>query len=165
MIVRVSAAAAAWLGVTMLLPAAGEAQPERPVPFRGWDEGSFHVAGTCGDGGVLFEATTYGRASHVGAFRMEASECDVPSPSGYSVTDGQFTIYAANGDTLTATYQGSGTGTGDSFSYTIVEEFTGGTGRFEGASGSAAANGSGTVDPSGDGTVRETFEGELVLGH
>lgn len=91
------------------------------------------------------KTTGTGTASHLGAITFMASDCITPGQGSLNFTQGVLTIYAANGDTLTGTYDGTLTvnpqpntlsGLAGRFSV------TGGTGRFAGASGSGYLQGS-----------------------
>jgi hypothetical protein len=60
----------------------------------------------------------------------------------------QFTDVAANGDTLVGTSTGTIVPTANGFTYTNVDTYTGGTGRFAGASGTSTTTGIGVRDPN-----------------
>lgn len=89
---------------------------------------------------VPVESTASGNLSNLGLVTLtEKHNTRILASTNYTtsaVSDGQATIIAANGDSLSLTFNGSGVrtlyGFEDTFNYTI----TGGTGRFTGASGS-----------------------------
>lgn len=68
-----------------------------------------------------------GIATHLGRTTMHASHCPPLAP-GDDYHDARMTLTAANGDTLTLTYDADPAGTG-------AATITGGTGRFDGATG------------------------------
>jgi hypothetical protein len=84
---------------------------------------------------VLTEDKGTGNATHLGRYSLKGSE--VINQVTFEVTDGSFTITAANGDTIFGTYAGTAAGTSDPFviTYHVTGPVTGGTGRFKGASG------------------------------
>jgi hypothetical protein len=96
--------------------------------------------------GTFLVGTTTGKgnASHMGAISVVASDCPVTQDGvNFVFSNGLMTIAAANGDTLTASYQGSlqpiaGTGL---HSLTGIYSVTGGTGRFAGAQGKGELQG------------------------
>jgi hypothetical protein len=89
-----------------------------------------------------------GEGQHFGRLSFDATElidfrqfgdAAFPNPRAV-VTDGQFTITAADGDTLTGTYDGVGLPDPDRPGFvngTALAQLTGGTGRFRCASGFA----------------------------
>ena len=110
------------------------------VPFRASDAGSAAVVG--GSGSVLQTVDAgVGHGTHLGRYTLVGGET-VDMATG-AITNGFFTITAANGDTLTGTYSGQAlpglTG------YLVSGPITGGTGRFTGTSGFLVWRG--TVDP------------------
>lgn len=111
----------------------GNPAPPKDKPFRGTYEGSVTVpAGTQVLNDVSFTVT--GTASLLGRFQM-ANVADIDLTTLASA--GTTTLTAANGDELYTTYFSAGTDNGDG-TYTVDGEhvITGGTGRFEGATGS-----------------------------
>ncbi len=120
---RVVGAVVTAILVTALFGGAAQARPDRPVPLRG----SFTGVGE----------SFSGNFSHLGRF------------DGV-VVDGAATWTAANGDTVTnvttsfVLVDAVGPGV---FTYLQTIEITGGTGRFDGATGSAEVTG--TIDLSG----------------
>ena len=79
-------------------------------------------------------STSSGFLAHIGAFTGSSTEVFMGNPS-FSVTGSDLKVVAANGDTLTATVVGSGTTTVETSETTDTITITGGTGRFEGATG------------------------------
>jgi hypothetical protein len=72
-----------------------------------------------------------GRATHLGRFTLAAGE--KVNLGTKTVTEGVYTLTAANGDTVTGTY--SGQALPDLTGYLVSGPITGGTGRFAGATG------------------------------
>ncbi len=148
------------LGIFTSLVSAAPATTRKPVPFKGQSSG---LVTTVGFDPVALIAYTHaegaGQATHLGNF----------TTSGYVAINfipgtvlGTFTLTAANGDMLFLTMEGGGIdpthGVGN---FTIV----GGTGRFQGATGSyhqeitfAAPGGSAEVI-----AYTEVFEGIISL--
>jgi hypothetical protein len=89
-----------------------------------------------------------GTATHVGKYTITNSHC-VDASTGL-LTGGAFVKTAANGDQLSGTYEGRATPAADgSFSVDGRITFTGGTGRFAGATGSTNMAGTLQADFSG----------------
>ena len=111
------------------------------APFHGSESGTFRLSGGCGAGGVVVEVTGVGRGTQVGNYRVDYSECFVPATG--AVTDGSFTLTAANGDVLSGTYGGRVSPTADPnvIAFDDPGVVTGGTGRFAAASGSITQSG------------------------
>ena len=111
------------------------------VPLKAAETGTFELLGPCEAGGVVVDVTGSGHATQLGAFTTHYRECFVPATG--AVTDGSFTLTAANGDTLFGTYGGQVSPTGDPtvFDYDDPGVITGGTGRFAGAEGSVGTSG------------------------
>ena len=111
------------------------------VPLKATESGTFQLLGPCETGGIVVDVTGSGHATHLGDFTTHYRECFVPATG--AVTDGSFTLTAANGDTILGTFGGQVSPTGDPtvFAYKDPGTITGGTGRFAAASG--------TVDTSG----------------
>ncbi len=120
------------------------------VPYRGSDSGGFTVPGTCAPGIFQIDINGTGTATLVGKYAYHADECFDPVAS--TVT-GEFTVTAANGDTIFGTY--SGPCAGDSCAETAAVE--GGTGRFEGAKGELEV----IVRVTGPDTYSETVSGTV----
>jgi hypothetical protein len=110
------------------------------VPFEASDSGSATVVG--GSGSVVQTVDIgSGHGTHLGRYELVGSET-VDLASG-AITNGHFTITAANGDTITGTY--SGEALAGLTGYLVSGPITGGTGRFGGATGFLVWRG--TLDP------------------
>jgi hypothetical protein len=111
------------------------------VPLKATETGTFQLLGPCHTSGVVVDVTGTGHATHLGNFTTHYRECFVPATG--AVTDGSFTLTAANGDTIFGAYGGQVSPTGDLnvFAYDDPGVITGGTGRFAGASGIVGTNG------------------------
>jgi hypothetical protein len=95
-----------------------------------------------------WEAQESGQATHLGRFSgVGSGSCD---PGTY-VISGDETLTAANGDQLFLHLEGSGSGTG------MVDTITGGTGRFEHATGSILSHIVSEVDDWGATTLTVTY--------
>jgi hypothetical protein len=85
-----------------------------------------------------------GTATHVGKYTIVNSHCVHPSTG--ALTGGRFVKTAANGDRISGTYTGNSTVIQPPpiaiFRITGTINFTGGTGRFSGATGTGTMNGS-----------------------
>ena len=128
------------LTAVLMLSATARAVAGEQVPFRGRDIGYFVVT-PMGGPMVLTEDFTSGRGTHLGAYRLVARE-DINLET-LAVTNGSFTITAANGDTIHGTYAGQAE-LGDRpevIRYLVTGPITGGTGRFEGATGTLTFDG------------------------
>ena len=119
------------LAAVTLAFAAHSARAGDQVPFKGRAEGAV-VSMAPDPAGVVLTALAGGNATHLGRFSREETLLLNPMTG---ILAGAITFTAANGDQLRCTFAGgfisptTATGT-----YT----FTGGTGRFENATGSAA---------------------------
>jgi len=111
------------------------------VPFRGSDRGGFQLPGPC-PGSSLEQVVIHGagHASQLGAYTYTATECFDPVSGAFA---GSSTLTAANGDTITGTYEGQVSGTADPnvIAYQEVLAVNGGTGRFAGARGTFLVTG------------------------
>jgi hypothetical protein len=124
----------------MAVGVSGTAYAKALVPFKATDTGAATVVG--GSGTVIRTADTgSGHASHLGRFTLEAGET-IDLATG-TITNGFYTMTAANGDSVTGTYSGQAlpglTG------YEVSGPVTGGTGRFASATGFLVWHG--TLDP------------------
>ncbi len=129
------------LAAAAALAAVGSANAGADVPMKAKDSGSATVVGMVGSVIQTFDTGT-GEATHLGRYTLVAGE-NVDLATG-AITNGFFTLTAANGDTISGTYSGQAlpglTG------YVVSGPITGGTGRFAGASGFLIWHG--TVDPA-----------------
>ena len=131
------------------------------VPFR-TSSYSFHVTSVVPEPGcnAAGESRRYlsgaGDATRLGSYSVELSFC---SRAGGILDDGRGTFVAANGDRLNFTFHGtSAFAPPFTLTFTSYADFTGGTGRFDGASGQAIVTGSldvrtGAGDGQWEGTV------------
>jgi hypothetical protein len=125
------------------------------VPFKGSFEGT-QTSTPLQPGSAFVDGSATGQATHLGRFTVEfPHRVDFATRTG----KGTFTFTAANGDTLTADFNGQAQ-PGPIVS--IVEEatITGGTGRFAGATGSFTARRQ--FDPA-SGTTSGSLGGTLIL--
>jgi hypothetical protein len=102
----------------------------RSMPFMSTDSGVAEVIGGSGDLIRTSDAAT-GHGTLVGRYTLQGAET-INLATG-AITDGEFTITAADGSTLTGTY--SGQARPGLSGYDVSGPVTGGTGRFEGATG------------------------------
>lgn len=88
-----------------------------------------------------------GQASHLGRVTLRSTDCVTLGTSQFTFTGGVLVLVAANGDTLTADYSGALLPTAAYPVYSLSGSFriTGGTGRFSGATGAGALQGSTNV--------------------
>jgi hypothetical protein len=121
---------AGLLAATVAVAAAGVATAGTEVPFKAKDDFAATVVGMVGSV-IETSDTGTGEATLIGRYTMVAGE-HVDLATG-AITDGFFTLTAANGDTISGTYSGQAlpglTG------YVVSGPITGGTGRFAGATG------------------------------
>jgi hypothetical protein len=100
--------------------------------------------------------------SNLGDFTATISHC-VTSPPPTQVVDGRFTFTFRAGDTITGTFAGDVAATPTPGVFAVSENLvvTGGTGRFAGASGTIAEQG--TLRPlNGNGNLEATLTGSLL---
>lgn len=141
-------AAAALAAALLAVPATG-ATPSKP--FRGTvkEASTFSIDPACG-GGFRTTWSGSGHMLHMGRVTATGSDCVSFDSSGVAhVTDGRMVMIAANGDTVEVSYAVAGPPSPDGV-YHLDGTFTvtGGTGRFEGASGGGA--GHSEASPTGD---------------
>ena len=142
-------------------------------PIRGGSEVPFHAAfdttftATFGPGPVAhISVTGEGNASHLGRTGARSRLQDVSLVTGGGVAS--YTLVAANGDSITFDSEFEGTLPPDPVTFNGSYEITGGTGRFAGATGSGALNGtaiftgpaSGFGSFSLDGTISSPGKGK-----
>ena len=143
--------ALAVVAISVTLAASGAfAQGPYERPFNATFEGS-----ALPDGSGMFDmqATHLGHSSGVGKFIVVPSESE---PGCFDFIEGAFTWTAANGDAVYTTVSDAdfsacvvgGDGTSVVVELTATEEITGGTGRFEGATGEVMIEIVQTVDLS-----------------
>jgi hypothetical protein len=130
------------------------------LPFKGRSSGVVTATGFDPAAGVAYtHVEGEGRATHVGRFTVTG---DVAVEVATGIPNGTWTITAANGDELVLDMTGHGIDDHHGFGAFTV---TGGTGRFEGATGSyeqiiTFAVPLGTADEI---AYADVFEGTLVL--
>ena len=129
------------LAAAAALAAVGSANAGADVPMKAKDSGSATVVGMVGSV-IQTSDTGTGEATQLGRYTLLAGE-NVDLATG-AITNGFFTLTAANGDTITGTY--SGQALSGLTGYVVSGPITGGTGRFAGASGFLIWHG--TVDPA-----------------
>ena len=144
------------LAVISMLALARPALAGDQVPFKGSLEGVVTRAGMPPIVSVNVNAT--GNASQLGSFAVA-----IPHTVniGTRTATGEYLFVAANGDTLTATFEGASMPTAaDPTVLAIVEHatITGGTGRFEGATGSFTTE---RLYDTVTGTTAGSFEGTI----
>jgi hypothetical protein len=126
----------AYAAAAVALPTAAHAGAT--VPYKGADAGTWAVGTEVCPGS--FVINTSGTATHLGAYTYSSHECATTDVS-YA---GEFTLTAANGDTIVGTYEGTVAldAAGNAF-YEQTNTITGGSGRFADASGSFHVGGIG----------------------
>ena len=131
------------------------------VPFKGSLQGPFIITPlTPPEAHVLIEGT--GNATHLGRFTVE-----IPHLVSFATFTGSgtYVFTAANGDTLTADFTGVATPTGNPDELAIVENaiVTGGTGRFQGATGSFTVVRLAQLAGPTAGVTTGSFSGSIVF--
>ncbi len=133
------------------------AKPPDGVPFKAdvAVRETLLVSDTSSCPALVGKTTGQGHASHLGAVRLVAGDCVVPTPDGgFAFFNGAFTFIAANGDKLTGTYATSGlvallpTARPDVVMLSTPYVITGGTGRFSHATGEGTLSGTLRLGPS-----------------
>lgn len=121
------------LGALLLIASTSQAQVNT-ARVKGAYDG--HEADVVQDGNLLVDGRGVGTASHVGRFTY-TWKVTVDLATGLS-TGGRIQLVAANGDVINGLFVGLGVGTETPNVSHIVElvSITGGTGRFQGVTGS-----------------------------
>jgi hypothetical protein len=110
--------------------------------------GAIDIQGTC-------------HYSHLGLTTTSAVQIAIPQPDG-SLNIVNTAVYtAANGDELFATFVGTGFFTATGVTFSGVETYTGGSGRFENASGASTLAGSATFTAATSGIGEFSGQGTL----
>lgn len=127
------------LAVLATLALAGPAAAQHQVPFHGVFEGDYTVTPNSGTPTANLVVSATGTGSQIGAFDLE-----IPHVVNFATANatGDYLMTAANGDMVFGTFTGHATPIGTDGHYAmLVEEvtITGGTGRFDGATGSFTA--------------------------
>ena len=130
--------------------------------------GTAVISAACG-GRLLVSLSGGGQATHVGRYTITNSHCLDPATGLF--TGGTFTKVAANGDELRGDYTGTSTPllSGEDpcvarFELNTALRYTGGTGRFVGATGEAtliAVQETNGCEPGFPSSVRGTIEGRI----
>jgi hypothetical protein len=133
------------------------------VPFQA-SVSETYTAAPCGPSSVCITAVGTGQATHLGAITEDASVVIDLNPAdqhnGCAPETRTTTLTAANGDTITMSGTGFTRCPGSSEandSYVV----TGGTGRFQGASGSGSDSNTHTFTGPGVGVAFTTYSGDL----
>lgn len=154
---------AALLALTVLILRPSQASAATLVPFQASVSENF-TAAPCGKLAVCITATGTGQATHLGAITEDASVVIDINPAdqqnGCAPETRTTTLTAANGDTITMSGTGLTRCLGSSEandSYVV----TGGTGRFQGASGSGTDSNTHTFTGPGVGVAFTTYSGDL----
>lgn len=150
------------LGVLFLRPS--HASAATLVPFSATVSVTY-TAGPCGQLLICIHATGTGQATHLGAVTEDTNVVIDINPAdqqnGCAPETMSTTLTAANGDMITMTGNGltqcSPTSNEASDNYTI----TGGTGRFQGASGSGSESNTHTLTGPGVGVASVTYSGDI----
>jgi hypothetical protein len=140
-------------------PVDGRSPAATLVPFKGTFTATGAAADIPGDRcpALTIQIQGTGTATHLGSLTTVQSHC--VAPPSFDFTNGEFTLTAANGDQLSGTYEGE---------FLLLDPplaaidgeftFTGGTGRFIGATGGGDASGIQNL-ATGDATV--VLEGRI----
>ena len=128
----------------LVLPALAlpmQATAKDRLPLKGSESGTFRLLGPCETGGIVLEVTGTGHSTRLGTYSARYRECLDPATG--AVTNGTFTLTAADGDTVFGTFSGQSGPTADPgiVTYDDPGVITGGTGRFAGAIGTADTSG------------------------
>jgi hypothetical protein len=127
----------------MLFASSGAAVAGDEKTIKGSDSGLF-VTTPLEFPFVLTQDVTTGHGTHLGKYTVVAQE--IINLLTLEVTEGSFTITAANGDTIVGTYSGQAAFASPTLiTYLVSGPITGGTGRFAGATGSITFAGSGDL--------------------
>ena len=128
---RHNSAISLGLGLLFLFGLSGSTLASEQVPFKGRLDGVVTITPTPTSLDVLIEAT--GNATHLGNFTLAVPHQVNP---GTRTGTGSYEFDAANGDTMFATFSGSGTLIAPGVLHLVeIATITGGTGRFANASG------------------------------
>jgi hypothetical protein len=139
---RSAVACAVVLTALVVTTTAGAAERQGPklVPFRATAAGTYQVQPPPPN--VVITATGVGRATHLGRFdfliRNTVTPVATPAPGCIISSTETFTatLTAANGDTISLVGTGTSCQNPPTVGIVDVATVTGGTGRFEGATGS-----------------------------
>ena len=137
---------------------AAAASARSPLPFKG----SIEALETCQVNGPTMSVTASGsgEATHLGRYTVTYEvQVDLPTGTGSGLSAH---YVAANGDSLFAEGSGQATPTDDPSIFNVVETYTitGGTGRFEGATGSFTEERQVNIET---GVTAGTISGNIVI--
>jgi hypothetical protein len=124
--------------------------------FRGSSSGTFTMTPTAEPGVVLTQAVHTGRATRVGKYTLHARE--LTNLATLEVKDGSWTIITRNG-TVFGTFAGQARALSPTeLAYQVAGPINGGTGRWEGATGTIRVDGRADIAA---GTLTEEISGLL----
>ena len=128
----------------LVLPALAlpmQAAAKDRLPLKGSESGTFQLLGPCESGGLILEVTGTGHSTRLGSYSARYRECLDPATG--AVTEGTFTLTAADGDEISGTYGGQAgpTDVPGVVAYEDPGVITGGTGRFAGSGGTITTSG------------------------
>jgi hypothetical protein len=128
------------------------------VPLKASETGTFQLLGQCETSGLVLDVSGTGDATQLGNYSAHYRECFDPATG--AVTAGSFTLTAANGDKVFGTYSGQVSPTGDPSVILFNDPgvVSGGTGRFEGASGTVTQSGAANL---ATGEYKATLSGSV----
>lgn len=134
------------------------ASSSRPLPLRGSIEAleTYQINGPT----MFVTASGSGQVTHLGRYTVTYEvEVDLPTGTG---TDLSAHYVAANGDSVFAEGSGQATPTDDAAVFVVVENYTitGGTGRFDGATGNFTETRQVNIET---GVTSGTITGTIVL--
>lgn len=157
-------ALAVLLALTVLFLRPSHASAATLVPFNASVSENF-TAAPCGQWAICIHATGTGQATHLGAITEDAAVVIDINPAdqqdGCAPETRTTTLTAANGDTITMYGTGltrcSPTSNAANDNYSI----TGGTGHFQGASGSGSESNTHMFTGPGVGVASVTYSGDI----
>ncbi len=148
------------LTLALALPASAAAERPFGAEFTG---AAAPAAPRCGEGALTLGFVISGVASHLGRFTGSGTNCTEPTlgTSAVGIWDGIVVLEAADGSTLTLTYDGmQAAPVAGAAGYTHSDTVVSGTGRFADATGELTVTGS--VDFAGPQvTITGTVSGWL----
>jgi hypothetical protein len=155
---RVTWKAGLVLAAFALLYCSGPVVAKDQVPFKGTLQTTAIVE--LFPGGFNAEIEGGGQATHLGRYTWESAHTVLFTTPFFTVTGGDLTLTAANGDQLFGTYSGTSQFIGlNLLSFTLNITIDDGTGRFEGATGTIIATG--VVNTTGDNPSIATLVGTI----
>lgn len=165
-----TACAVAALSTLGIVPAAAATtNTSHPQPISGTTSGpdTYASPATCPEGAAWrFIGGGTGRLTHLGKVTAENTHCTFLSDSSFS--GGEMTITAANGDELFMEYSGTFELVTDESGNPVRSDvnldwvIVGGTGRFDGASGSGEGTGFSLISGPATSTTTMYYEGTIT---